>query len=184
MRLDSAFKDGFPEKDLWEKVKSGDEKAREEVIISYRPMVFWLASKLHVSPSSYQDLIQEGMVALIEAVDRYDSTRGVKFITYAYYRIKGHMINFLERSEAKAPEPVEIDETFHRRELFYDEDWLVDLEEAMGSLTPSEAEIITAIHIKGLTVKELARRKGVDISYIYRIRRKAIAKLKKVFGVT
>jgi len=35
-----------------------------------------------------------------------------------------------------------------------------------------------------LTVKELARRKGVDISYIYRIRRKAIAKLKKVFGVT
>jgi len=184
MRLDSVSGDDLPEKDLWEKVKSGDEKAREEVIISYRPMVFWLANKLHVSPDSYQDLIQEGMVALIEAVDRYDSTRGVKFITYAYYRVKGHMINFLERSEAKAPEPIEIDESFYRHEVFYDEDWLADLQEAMRSLTASEAEIITAIDMKGLTAKELAQRKGVDISYIYRIRRRAIAKLKKVFGVT
>ena len=82
------------ELELWKKIRSGDEKAREEVIISYRPMVFWLASKLHVSPDSHQDLIQEGMVALIEAVDRYDFERGAKFITYAYYRVKGHMINF------------------------------------------------------------------------------------------
>ncbi|HHZ04243.1 MAG TPA: flagellar biosynthesis protein FliA, partial [Acetomicrobium hydrogeniformans] len=37
----------FEEK-LWQRIKFGDEKAREEVIISYRPMVFWLAKKFHI----------------------------------------------------------------------------------------------------------------------------------------
>lgn len=175
------------ELELWKKIRSGDEKAREEVIISYRPMVFWLASKLHVSPDSHQDLIQEGMVALIEAVDRYDFERGAKFITYAYYRVKGHMINFLERSEAKAPEPVDLDSYVYQRETISideREEWLIDLERAIESLTAKEAEVIRAIDLDGLSAKEVARKRGVDISYIYRLRRRAIAKLREILGVT
>ena len=175
------------ELELWKKIRSGDEKAREEVIISYRPMVFWLASKLYVSPDSHQDLIQEGMVALIEAVDRYDFERGAKFITYAYYRVKGHMINFLERSEAKAPEPVDLDSYVYQRETISideREEWLIDLERAIESLTAKESEVIKAIDLGGLSAKEVARKKGVDISYIYRLRRRAIAKLRKILGVT
>lgn len=172
------------EEELWQRIKFGDEKAREEVIISYRPMVFWLAKKFHVPSDSYQDLIQEGMVALIEAVDRYDAKRGAKFITYAYYRIKGRMVNFLERSEAKAPKPIDIDDRLYESNIasYDDEGWLIDLEAAIRSLSEREAEIVRAIDLNGLSVKEVARKKGVDISYIYRLRRRAIAKLKKVLG--
>ncbi|MCX7829367.1 MAG: sigma-70 family RNA polymerase sigma factor, partial [Thermanaerothrix sp.] len=87
--------------DLWERVRSGDDEAREEAILSMRPMVFWLAKRIG-SPGALQDLVQEGMVGLIEAVDNFDPLRGLKFSTYAYYRIRGRMINFLTRVEAHA----------------------------------------------------------------------------------
>ena len=53
------------EEELWRRLSSqGDEDARDEIIVAYRPLVFWLARKFRVRPSSYQDLIQEGMVEL------------------------------------------------------------------------------------------------------------------------
>ncbi|MBP8675040.1 MAG: flagellar biosynthesis protein FliA, partial [Acetomicrobium sp.] len=64
------------------------------------------------------------------------------------------------------------------------EGWLIDLERAIESLTAKEAEIIRAIDLDGLSAKEVARKRGVDISYIYRLRRRAIAKLRKILGVT
>ena len=57
------------EEELWRRMSNeGDEDARDELIVSYRPLVFWLAKKFTVRPSSYQDLVQEGMMALIRAV--------------------------------------------------------------------------------------------------------------------
>ena len=86
---------------------SGDTAAREELIIAYRPLVFWIAGKIHITdPELKQDLIQEGMLALIHAVDKFEPEREFKFSTYAYHKIHGQMINLLERSERRAPVPV------------------------------------------------------------------------------
>ena len=111
------------ERALWREAAAGDEGAREALILAYRPMVFWLAKKFRVPYSSYPDLVQEGMVGLISAVDHFDVARNNRFITYAYYRVKGRMANFLQRSEARAPLPVE-DEYLERAESF--EDGLLD----------------------------------------------------------
>ena len=175
------------EKDLWLRCSNGDEEAREELILAYRPMVYWLAKKLKVHYGTYPDLIQEGMVSLINAVDRFDVERNNCFSTYAYYKIKGGMINFIQRVEAKAPVPVD-DET-----VFINEaplagslsehadrtEWTLDLEQAMNSLSQREADIVKALVIEGRAAKEVAEEADLDISHIYRIRRKAIAKLRK-----
>lgn len=175
------------EKDLWLRCSHGDEEAREELILAYRPMVYWLAKKLKVHYGTYPDLIQEGMVSLISAVDRFDVERNNCFSTYAYYKIKGGMINFIQRVEAKAPVPVD-DET-----VFINEaplagslsehadrtEWTLDLEQAMNSLSQREADIVKALVIEGRAAKDVAEEAELDISHIYRIRRKAIAKLRK-----
>ena len=100
---------------LWAECASGSDEAREQLILANRPMVYWLAKKLKVPYNTYQDLIQEGMLALINAVDSFDPGRNICFSTYAYYKINGRMINFLQRVEAKAPTPVE-DAAFESRE--------------------------------------------------------------------
>lgn len=175
------------ERELWIRCSRGDEDAREELILAYRPMVYWLAKKLKVPYSTYPDLIQEGMVSLIGAVDRFDPERNNRFSTYAYYKIKGGMINFIQRVEAKAPLPVD-DETVCLSESFLavsvmeqaeQREWTLDLEEAMNSLTRREADIVRALVIDGRAAKELAEEADLDVSHIYRIRRKAIAKLRK-----
>ena len=174
------------EKDLWLRCSNGDEEAREELILAYRPMVYWLAKKLKVHYGTYPDLIQEGMVSLINAVDRFDVKRNNCFSTYAYYKIKGGMINFIQRVEAKAPIPVD-DEVFINEapltaslsEHADKSEWTLDLEQAMNSLSQREADIVKALVIEGRAAKEVAEEADLDISHIYRIRRKAIAKLRK-----
>ncbi|MCK9341023.1 MAG: sigma-70 family RNA polymerase sigma factor [Synergistaceae bacterium] len=174
------------EKDLWLRCSNGDEEAREELILAYRPMVYWLAKKLKVHYGTYPDLIQEGMVSLINAVDRFEVKRNNCFSTYAYYKIKGGMINFIQRVEAKAPIPVD-DEVFINEaplaaslsEHADRTEWTLDLEQAMNSLSQREADIVKALVIEGRAAKEVAEEADLDISHIYRIRRKAIAKLRK-----
>ncbi len=169
---------------LWQLCREGDESAREELILGYRSLVFWLARKLQVSPSRFQDLVQEGTIALIKAVDHYDSGRNVKFITYAYYRVRGAMVNFLQRVEAKAPLPVEEMDEFIREP--YDpeaSDWRLALREGMEQLSTRESEIIGALLIEGRRAREFADEKGIDVSQIYRIQRRALAKLRSWLGV-
>lgn len=180
----SSRMDPERESALWLLREEGDDQAREELILGYRSLVFWLARKLQVAPSRYQDLVQEGTIALINAVDHFDSKRNIKFITYAYYRIRGAMVNFLQRVEAKAPLPVEeMDELAAEPFDPEAEDWRLALMEGMDHLSARESEIIEALLVQGRRARELADEKGIDVSQIYRIQRRGLAKLRAWFGV-
>jgi len=180
----SSRMDPVRESALWSLREEGDDQAREELILGYRSLVFWLARKLQVAPSRYQDLVQEGTIALINAVDHFDSKRNIKFITYAYYRIRGAMVNFLQRVEAKAPLPVEeMDELATEPFDPEAEDWRLALVEGMEHLSARESEIIEALLVQGRRARELADEKGIDVSQIYRIQRRGLAKLRAWFGV-
>lgn len=174
---------------LWRDCSNGDELAREELILSYRPMVYWLAKKLKVPYNTYPDLIQEGMVALIGAVDAFDVTRNNRFSTYAYYKIRGRMINFLQRVEAKAPLPVDeivfVEEDTKSALVHNDmevSEWTIDLRQAMDTLSLREADSINALVVEGRAARDVASEVNLDISHVYRIRRKALTKLKKWLG--
>ena len=173
---------------LWIRCREGDEDARERLILAYRPLVFWLAKRFRVPYATYPDLVQEGMLALIFAVDHFDAPRGNRFITYGYYRVRGRMINFLQRVEARAPQPWEEEDL--EREIpagFEDLEWKVDLAEGLRELPPREAEVVTSLVVEGRRAADLAQEKGFDVSHVYRIQRKALQKLRAWFlqeGVT
>jgi len=137
------------EAELWRLCRQGDEEAREALIVAYRPLVFWLARRFSLDEGTAKDLLQEGMLALIKAVDAYDVSRGNKFTTYAFYRIRGHMINFLERSEKRAPYPVDMEEEIAQPGECVAVEWRLLLEEAMGALTLKERDIIQALVVEG-----------------------------------
>jgi len=85
--------------DLWEKyAKSKDQKLREELILNYLYLVKFIAGRLYVSYNNtveYDDLVSYGMFGLIDAIDKYEFSRGVKFETYAHLRIRGAIIDYL-----------------------------------------------------------------------------------------
>ncbi len=85
--------------DLWRAFKEkGDRKAREELILLYAPLVKYIAGRVAIGlpPTvEYDDLISYGIFGLIDAVEKFDPNRGVKFETYAISRIRGAVIDGL-----------------------------------------------------------------------------------------
>lgn len=84
---------------LWEaysKTKAAD--IREELILKYTYLVKFVAGRLYASYGSnveFEDLVSYGIFGLIDAIDKYDIARGVKFETYAQLRIRGAIIDQL-----------------------------------------------------------------------------------------
>lgn len=75
-----------------------NDMERTNLILEYAPLVKLLANRLamRVPPSvSLDDLISAGTMGLLDAVDRFDPTRDVKFKTYAEFRIRGAMLDEL-----------------------------------------------------------------------------------------
>jgi len=73
-------------------------KSREDLALEYAPLVRHIANRLAARlPSNLQrdDLIQAGMIGLLDAIEKYDSGREAQFRTYAEFRIKGAMLDDL-----------------------------------------------------------------------------------------
>lgn len=85
------------EKDLFIKIKNGDQTARDKMIESNLRLVVHVAKNYTTNATQdLMDLIQEGNFGLIKAIDKYDINQGTKFSTYATYWIKqaiGQAIN-------------------------------------------------------------------------------------------
>ncbi|MHB9130825.1 MAG: FliA/WhiG family RNA polymerase sigma factor [Armatimonadota bacterium] len=85
--------------ELWTAYREAPStELRRQLIEQYAPLAKYVVDRLNLQPSggvSYDDLIGQAVVGLIEAIDRYDPSRGVKFNTYAYYRIRGAVMDML-----------------------------------------------------------------------------------------
>jgi RNA polymerase sigma factor FliA len=84
---------------LWDQFKStGAQAARERLILHYAPLVKYVAGRLGAGlPQSVEqaDLVSNGMFGLMDALDKFDRSRAVKFETYAIPRIRGAIIDEL-----------------------------------------------------------------------------------------
>ena len=81
---------------------------REQLILQYAPLVKYVIGRLAISLPAiidYEDILSYGTIGLIEAVERYDHEKGVKFETYAISRIRGAIIDAL-RSLDRLPRSV------------------------------------------------------------------------------
>jgi RNA polymerase sigma factor FliA len=78
--------------------RTHDQKLRDRLILTYAPLVKYVAGRLGSGLPAHvddEDLVSYGLLGLIGAIERYDPTRDVKFETYALGRIKGAIIDEL-----------------------------------------------------------------------------------------
>src|SRR4051794_9105475 len=84
---------------LWDDYKSsGKRDARDRLIIHYSPLVKYVAGRVSVGlPQNIEqsDLVSYGVFGLIDAIEKFDTSRNIKFETYAIARIKGAIIDEL-----------------------------------------------------------------------------------------
>ena len=144
--------------DLWVTYKeTGDRAIRERLILHYAPLVKYVAGRVGVGlPSSVDpaDLVSNGMFGLIDAIEKYQPDRAIKFETYAVSRIRGAIIDEL-RSYDWVPRSVrqkarDVERAYQRLQL--------DL-----GRTPTDEEVADELDITVKALRQIFR----QVSYVH-----------------
>lgn len=88
---------------LWERyLKTPTPELREQIIMEYAPLVKLVAGRLHMYLGhnvEFEELTSYGIFGLIDAIDKFDITKEVKFETYASLRIRGAILDHIRRMD-------------------------------------------------------------------------------------
>ena len=87
------------EKELIYKAKNGDIKAQNEILTANLRFVFNVASRYKGNGAAISDLISEGNLGLIKAIQKFDPDKDVKFISYAVWWVRNSMQEFIKKRQ-------------------------------------------------------------------------------------
>ena len=179
------------EHDLWFRCKKEEDfDARQELIERYQPLVCKIVTSLKPSEQVYLDLFQEGVVGLVEAVERFEPERGFKFSTYATFRIRGRALTYLQKQSKKPQNMSESDQLALVlqnlvNELDDDPDEYVQnsfllekVYECIEVLPEKERRAFEKVILKEEIPKEVAREMSISRSYLSRLLKRAWKRLK------
>lgn len=187
---------------LLEKLNTGDFQVRQTLIEHNLRLVVYIARRFENTGIHIEDLISIGTIGLIKAVNTFRTDKNIKLATYASRCIENEILMYLrkngaQRTEVSFDEPLNTDwdgkELLLSDVLGTDSDVVmrpieadVDrqlLQTAVSHLSPRERDIITMRFglggIKELTQKEVADRLGISQSYISRLEKRIILRLRR-----
>ncbi|MCR5558740.1 MAG: sigma-70 family RNA polymerase sigma factor [Schwartzia sp.] len=177
---------------LWKEFKERDDSsARKELIQSYQPLVFKQALAYR-SMDVIMDILQEGTVGLIEAVESYDPSRGVAFSLFAVHRIRGRMINFLKRegrSDLACIDGAVDKDGFSLKDQIVDpcasvqeqaetHELSARVKEALLRLPQKERLVLEEVYIGTTDVGTAAEQLNVSESHVYRLQKTGIRRIR------
>lgn len=189
----------------FEKMSNGDKAARNRLIEHNLRLVAHIVKKYSQSQQEQDELISIGTIGLIKAVSSFDYSKGAKFATYASRCIENEILmNFRAAKKSMGDiylgDPIETDKDGNTMTFLDMIDDGVDIQEQVDlkirskqlysylkkCLNERELEIIVYRYglYSGLphTQNETAKKLGISRSYVSRIEKKAIAKLREMFG--
>ena len=87
---------------LSEFLKTKDQRLKQELALRYSYLVKTIAAQLrgvYISFAEMDDIVNEGIIALMGAIEKFDESRNVKFVSYASLRIRGAIIDFARKQD-------------------------------------------------------------------------------------
>lgn len=185
-------------------LSQGDEDAKQTLIEHNLRLVVFIARRFENTGVNLEDLISIGTIGLIKAISTYRLDKNIKLATYASRCIENEILMYIrktdrQKSEVSLDEPINTDgegnelrlsdilgteEDLISRPLYEDVDKKV-LRSSLQLLSPREQQLIFMRFGLGghqeLTQKEVALKLGISQSYISRLEKKILKRLKKEF---
>jgi RNA polymerase sporulation-specific sigma factor len=193
---------GQEEQSALEALEQGDEEAKKLLIEHNLRLVVYIARRFENTGINLEDLISIGTIGLIKAVGTYRMDKNIKLATYSARCIENEILMYIrkisaQKAEISLDEPINMD--YDGNELLLsdilgtDEDMVMRpleddadlhlLRQALQTLPPREREIVNLrFGLEGrkeLTQKEVAEKMGISQSYISRLEKKIMLRLKK-----
>ena len=195
---------GEEERQTLEAIEQGDERAKQRLVEHNLRLVVYIARRFENTGIHLEDLISIGTIGLIKAIGTYRLDKKIKLATYASRCIENEILMYIrktsgQKAEVSLDEPINMDcdgnelllsdilgteEDMILRPLEDDVDLCV-LRQALKELPPREQEIVfMRFGLEGrkeLTQKEVAQKMGISQSYISRLEKRIMQRLKKEF---
>ncbi len=186
---------------LFVKAEKGDGEARKKIILHNLRLVSHIVRKYYASAKNQEDLVSIGTIGLIKAVDTFKVSNGARFATYAARCIQNEILMHF-RAQKKLASEISLNDTIDvdrdGNPLTYidviscDESLESDVERKISSaralrlvntvLSPREKKIIVLRYGLGdrraMTQREIAEALNISRSYVSRIEKSALEKLK------
>ncbi|MDO5154221.1 MAG: RNA polymerase sporulation sigma factor SigE [Eubacteriales bacterium] len=195
---------GAEEQQALEDLERGDEMAKQRLVEHNLRLVVYIARRFENTGINLEDLISIGTIGLIKAIGTYRLDKKIKLATYASRCIENEILMHIrktsnQKTEVSLDEPINMDcdgnELLLSDILGTDEDMIlrpleddVDicvLRQALKELPDREREIVLMrFGLEGrkeLTQKEVAQKMGISQSYISRLEKRIMQRLKKEF---
>ena len=195
---------GMEEQSALEALERGEEAARQRLVEHNLRLVVYIARRFENTGINLEDLISIGTIGLIKAIGTYRLEKKIKLATYASRCIENEILMYIrktanQKAEVSLDEPINMDcdgnELLLSDILGTDEDMIlrpledhVDLcvlRKALTELPSREREIVLMRYglegRKELTQKEVAQKMGISQSYISRLEKRIMQRLKKEF---
>ena len=184
------------------KMMDGDIDARNKLIEHNLRLVVYIAKRIENTNLDIEDLISVGTIGLIKAINSYDNSKKIKLATYSARCIENEILMYLRKNN-KVKNNISLDEPLNvdwegnmlllsdilgtdPDEVFYDAEKSVETEalaKCANKLPERERQIIKMrfgiLGIEKKTQKEIADIMGISQSYISRLEKKVLSKLKK-----
>lgn len=190
---------------LFEKMAEGDEKARDKIIEHNLRLVSHIIRKYYSSYEYPDELLSVGSLGLIKAVDSFNPSFGTRFATYGARCIQNEILMMFRSKKKRGMEisindQIDVDKDGNpltyldiisvNESIESDLDMKVHIEKIRclvdEVLLPREKQIVILRYgLKGYqprTQKDVAAYLGISRSYVSRIEKKALEKLKDAFG--
>ena len=193
---------GQEEQETLERLELGDDGAKQKLIEHNLRLVVFIARRFESAGTNLEDLISIGTIGLIKAVGTYRRDKNIKLATYASRCIENEILMHIrkisgQKAEISLDEPINMD--YDGNELLLsdilgteedvvtgnleDEVDLLLLRQALKELSDREREIVFMRYglegRKELTQKEVAQKMGISQSYISRLEKRIMQRLKK-----
>ena len=184
--------------------KGGDNHARDQLIEHNLRLVAHIIKKYYASQNDQEDLISIGTIGLIKAIDTFDPAKGIRLSSYASRCIENEILMFFRSGRKSAQdvslnEPIDTDKEGNALTILdtmaVDDTIVESIDTKMkseklyrflqSSLTPREREVVCRRYgLLGFAPQPqrvVAKRLGISRSYISRIEKKALEKLRQQF---
>lgn len=180
---------------LWKQCKDEENQAAREILISsYQPLIFKVVMQWQLDDCIVMDVIQEGTVGLIEAVERYDHERGVAFSLYAMHRIRGRMLNFIQKEYRHDLTYIDnpmynkecvttlaeslVDDTLSVSEQVEGTVLMEQVKSAVHRLPQKEQLVIDRVYLQEQEAKTIAQHMELSTAHIYRLQKQGIRRIR------
>lgn len=144
--------------EIWKEYhKSRDPGLKEQIILKYAYLVKYVAGRLSMHVGQYvdfEDLVSYGIFGLIDAIDKFNFARGVKFETYASLRIRGEIIDSIRKLDWV---PRSLRQKSKQLEQAY-----TSMESELGR-APTESELAEKLNISISEIQDLIKKSSLNM---------------------